>query len=110
MINNYFFLQFANSKFIIHNSKFSPPRWRKLAACAQFKIQNSLTRPISPTRPTRPKNLPVRLALPPIQNSEFKIHNSQKKLWQSSKPCQSFFYETLIISSNTTSPLLYVSH
>ena len=84
-------------------------------ACSLCPIQNSLTRPTRPTRPTRltcltcltrltyltrltrptyltcPKNLPVRLALPPIQNSEFKIHNSQKKLWQSPKPCQSFF-------------------
>ena len=85
MINNYFFLQFANSKFIIQNSKFSPPRWRKLAACAQFKIQNSLSIPNCLTRltrltrlthPTCPKNLPVRLALPPIQNSEFRIQNS----------------------------------
>ena len=37
-----------------------PPRWRELAACAQFTIHNSHTRP-------------TRL---PIQNSKFRIQNS----------------------------------
>ncbi|EKY11051.1 hypothetical protein HMPREF9075_00851 [Capnocytophaga sp. oral taxon 332 str. F0381] len=50
-----------------------PSCWRKLAACAQFKIQNSLT---TPTSPTRPKSLtsPIRPT-----NSKFKIQNSSHR-------------------------------
>ena len=70
-------------------------------ACSLCSIQNSLT------YLTCPKNLPVRLALPPIQNSEFKIH---KKNFGKAPSLAKVFYETLIIFSNTTNPLLYVSH
>ena len=45
-------------------SRVCTPRWRKAAACAQFKIQNS----------------------------KFKIQNSKYTLWQTFRVCQSFLY------------------
>ena len=88
----------ASSLCPIHNSKFPP-------------------RPTCPTRPTsriiacvahtpRWRELVARAQFK-IQNSQFKIH---KKTLAKLQALPKFFYETLIISSNTTSPLLYVSH
>ena len=41
------------SQYPIQNSKLFLLRWRKLVACVQFKIQNSLSIPNCPTRLTR---------------------------------------------------------
>ena len=57
-------------------SRVCTPRWRKAAACAQFKIQNSKFK-IHPL--ANFQSLP-KFFIPPIQNSKFKIHNRQFKI------------------------------
>jgi len=58
-------LQKYNFIFELANFTSHSPRWRKLAACAQFKIQNSKfpTRPTRLTSPTCPTNSKFKILL-----------------------------------------------
>ena len=67
----FYFVSINFSSFYIFNITIVYPRWRKLAACAQFKIQNSLCRPHS-----HQSHYSHCSHYSPIQNSEFKIQNS----------------------------------
>ena len=80
--------------FLIFVQYFSFPRWRKLAACAQFKIQNS---------EFRIQNLYIPLAnfksLPKFffsitlkEHLEAQLHYT---LWQTLRVCQSFFHHKI---------------
>jgi len=73
----------ACAQFKIQNSKFRivPSRWRKLVACAQFKIQNSKFRIVP---------LPAGASLQLVPNSKFKIQNSKFKIQNSKFKIQNY--------------------